>query len=336
VPGEGDAVSILAGMAELKPAYLIHGDDDVKLDAWRARVRDRAAREEASFELMNGAQHSGEDVALALSSMTLSMGGRYILVDCIERWKDKDVGPVVEALASPPPETVVVMLGTVNKESGSRKWSPSAKLVKAVQKAGGEVTEASSPKLAGLPGWVVERGRDLGLSVDRDAARALVDQIGTRQRRLLRELEKIKTYDPEGGKIDLAVVEAMTAHDVEAQAYQLADAVIDGDRARALALADDLQTRGVEIMHILYAMLRRTRDMRRAWAVIEAGGTTNDVQAVVGGPGWMAKRLASAARQADGERLERIAAGLADLDFAIRGGGNVDTDTALTLTLAAA
>ena len=29
-------------MAELKPAYLVCGDDDAKIDAWRARVRHRA------------------------------------------------------------------------------------------------------------------------------------------------------------------------------------------------------------------------------------------------------------------------------------------------------
>ena len=32
-------------MAELKPAYLVSGDDDAKIDAWRARVRKRAEDE---------------------------------------------------------------------------------------------------------------------------------------------------------------------------------------------------------------------------------------------------------------------------------------------------
>ena len=32
-------------MADLKPAYMIHGDDDAKIDAWRARVRKRAEQE---------------------------------------------------------------------------------------------------------------------------------------------------------------------------------------------------------------------------------------------------------------------------------------------------
>ena len=323
-------------MSELKPAYLIHGEDEVKLDAWRARVRDRAAREDASLELMDAARDSGEAVAMALSSMTLSMGTRYVVVDGVERWKDKDVTAVVAALANPPPATVVVLLGTVRKEPGRKPWSPPAKLAKAVEKAGGEVTEQAAPKASQLPGWIAEQGKRLGLAVDREAAQAMVARVGNDQRRLMRALEKIACYAPDGGRVNVDVVEELTASDVESKAYELADAVIEGDRARALVVAEDLQARGADIMHILYAMLRRARDMRRAWALMESGGTTQDVQAALRVPPFIAKRLASQARGLDGERLERIAAGLAELDFAIRGGGNVDAGTALTLTLAAA
>jgi DNA polymerase-3 subunit delta len=319
-------------MADLKPAYLIHGDDEAKLDAWRARIRKRAGDEDASIELMDGERDSGEAVAIAMSSLTFSMGLRYIVVDGIERWKDKDVGNVVDALASPPPDTVVVLIGP---RQPTKKWTPSTKLVKAVQKAGGDVTECARPKGGQLPRWVVDQGAALGLSVDRDAAQALIERNGTRQRRLQRELEKIAQYAPEGGKLDVQVVEELTAADVEAEAYELADALIEGDRALALARAEDLRDRDEDIMRLLYAMLRRAHDMRRAWAILEAGGTSQDVAAGVKMPPWLAKRLASQARSADPDRLERIAADLADLDFAIRGGGDRDTDTALTLTLAA-
>ena len=322
-------------MADLKPVYLIHGDDEVKLDDWRIRVRKRAAQEDASLELMHGERDGGDAVAMALASLTLSMGRRYVVVDGIERWKDKDVVAVVEALAAPPPETIVVLIGTVRKEPGRKAWSAPAKLVKAVQKAGGDVNECPAIRASQLPGWIADRASALDLKVDRDGAQALVERIGSDQRRLMRELEKIAIYAPEGGRVDRDVVEALTVSDVEAKAYELADAVVAGDDALALRLAEDLRDRGADIMHILYAMLGRVHDMRRAWAIIESGGSAKDVEAVDRRP-WMAKRLASQARKVDGERLERVAAGLADLDFAIRGGGNVDTDTALTLTLAAA
>ena len=125
----------------------------------------------------------------------------------------------------------------------------------------------------------------------------------------MRELEKIACYAPDGGRVDVDVVEELTVSDVEAKAYELADAVIDGDRGAALTLAEDLQDHGTDIMHILYAMLRRTHEMRRAWAVLETGGhEPDDIAAALGAPPWMAKRLCPQAREADGERLERIAA----------------------------
>ncbi len=323
-------------MAALKPVYLLHGDDEVKLDAARARVRGRAAQEGASLELMDGERDAGEAVALALSAMTLALGQRYVLVDRIERWKEKDVVAVAAALTTPPPETVVFLFGTGRKEPGRKPWSPPAKLTKAVDQAGGERTELASPKPAALPGWITQQGKDLGLAVDRDAAQALVERIGTRQRRLRRTLEKIASYGPDRGRVDLDVVEALTVSDVEAQGYQLADAVVDGDRALALRLAENLRDHDQDIMHILYAMVRRTRDIRRAWALLEEGRSSQDIASLLRVPPFVAKRMAAQARGLDAERLERITAGLADLDYAIRGGGKVDTGTALTLTLALA
>ena len=323
-------------MSELKPAYLIEGDDDAKIDDWRKRIRARAEREAAtaSFDPLTG-ETPGEEVAAAIGALTLAVGRRYVLVEGVESWKDKDVIPVVAALKALPPDTVVVLIATgkVAKKGGPAP----AKLSKAVTAAGGEVKTYAQPTLGRLPAWVIERGKEMSLGIDRDAAQALVERVGQNQRRLVRELEKIVIYAPEGGRVGIELVEELTASDVEAKAYQLADAVIDGDRGLALALAEDLQVRGADIMHILYALLRRTHEMRRAWAVIETGGTTDDVAMALGlRQGWMAKKIVPRAREADGERLERIAAALADLDFAIRGGGKVDTDTALTLTLTAA
>jgi DNA polymerase III subunit delta len=323
-------------MSELKPAYLIEGDDDAKIDDWRKRIRARAEREAAtaSFEPLTG-DSPGDEVAAAIGALTLAVGRRYVLVEGVENWKEKDVSPVVAALKALPPDTVVVLIATgkVAKKGGPAP----AKLAKAVTAAGGEVKTYAQPTLGRLPAWVIDRGKEMKLAIDRDAAQALVERVGQDQRRLVRELEKTLTYAPENGRVDVELVEVLTVPDVEAKAYQLADAVIDGDRGLALALAEDLQLRGADIMHILYALLRRTHEMRRASAVLELGGTTDDVAAAVGlRQGWMAKKLVPRAREVDGERLERITAGLADLDYAIRGGSNVDTETALTLTLAAA
>jgi DNA polymerase III subunit delta len=321
-------------MADLKPAYLVHGDDEVKLDSWRARLRRRAATEgqEATLEVLQGERLTASAFAEATGALTLGVGRRYVLADGVERWKEKDLGPAIEALKSLPPDTVVLLLGSGKVSRG--KGPVAEQLAKAVKALGGDVQLCEAPRPARLPDWVVKQGAELGLVVGEDAAHALVERIGGDQRRLVRELEKLECYEPEGGRVDREAVEALTISDLEAKAYELGDAVIEGDRERALRLAEDLRERGEEIMHILFAMLRQLRQARRAAAMLDQGASTQQIASALRVPPFIAKPIAARAGRADTARLERTLEALAELDYAVRGGANLDAGTGLTLMLA--
>ena len=58
-------------MPGLKPAYLISGDDDAKIDAWRARVRRRAEEENGpgALETFDAASDPPEAAATALTTL---------------------------------------------------------------------------------------------------------------------------------------------------------------------------------------------------------------------------------------------------------------------------
>jgi len=321
-------------MADLKPAYLVHGDDEVKLDSWRVRLRARAAREgsDATLEILAGDQLTPAAFAQATGALTLGLGLRYLLADGVERWKEKELGPVLEAVRALPADTIVLMVGTGKV---SRKTGPAPEsLAKAVRAIGGEVQVCEAPRANRLPAWVVEQGRELDLIVSEDAAHALVERVGADQRRLVRELEKLACYGPEGGRVDRDAVEALTVSDVEARAYELGDALIDGDRERALLLGEDLRERGAEMMHIVFAILRQLRQARKAAAMLERGASTQELASALRVPPFVAKQIAAQAGRADAARLERALERLADLDYAVRGGTNLDAGTGLTLTLA--
>lgn len=330
-------------MADPKPAYLLQGDDDVKIDGWRNRVRERAADDsDATLEVFPD-KTPAEEVAAALSSMTLAIGRRWMLVEGVERWKDKEVQAVAAALGGVPADTIVVLIATGTIKRGKPGPAP-AKLAKAVEKRGGEITTYKAPTASRYAGWAAEQAGKVGLSLTPDAAQALVNRVGEtdgrpprlHERRVMRELEKIAVYAPEGARVDLDTVEALTAPDVEARVHQLADALVDGDTALALTLAEDLRDRGAEMMHILFGLLRKVGDTRRVWAMLEDGASTQDVAAALRVPPFIAKRIVTEAERADGARLERLAAALADLDYAVRGGTNVDAATELTLMVAGA
>src|SRR3954466_16381598 len=108
-------------MAGLKPAYLISGDDDAKIDVWRARVRRRADEERGpgGLEAFDAGASDPEEVAAALAMLSFDSGTRYLLFDAgpryllgaqVEAWNPAQLEPVVDVLGSLPPETVLVLI----------------------------------------------------------------------------------------------------------------------------------------------------------------------------------------------------------------------------------
>jgi DNA polymerase III subunit delta len=322
-------------VSELKPAYLVCGDDTAKLDAWRARVRSRAAAEapEATLEVFRDDRLTVEAVAESLASLTLSVGRRYLLVDGVERWKDREVEPVGPALAAAPPGTVAVFIA---------EGKPPARLEKAVKSCGGQVDVSEAPKPAAYPNWVAKRAEEMGLGLTRDAARELIERVPRderhrpNQRRLMRELEKLAIFAEGEREMDADAVALLTSSETDARVYELGDAVIEGDAQRALQIAEDLRSRGEDMMHILFALLRQLRDCYRCAAMIAAGRSQTEVQATLRVPPFVARRVVARAKAADPERLERALDLLAELDYAIRGAGTRDQESALTLTLVGA
>jgi DNA polymerase III subunit delta len=323
-------------MADLKPAYLVHGDDEVKLDAWRRRLRARAAEEGPSttLEVLSGDRLTADAFAEATGALTLSVGGRYVLADGVERWKEKDVKLASEALKGLPPDTVVLLIAAGKVVRG--KGPASETLAKAVKALGGDVQVCAAPRPAQMPGWIAERGQELGLVVSADAAHALLERLGPEQHRLMRELEKIACFAPDGERVERETVEALTASNLEARAYELADALIEGDNQRALRLAEGLRVQGEEIMHIVFAMLRQLRQARKAAAMAETGASSLQIASALRLPPFIAKQIAARAERADTAQLDRALEQLAELDYAVRGAANRDAATALTLTLAGA
>ena len=321
--------------AELKPAYLIHGGDESSIDDWRARLRARVEREgpQATLEVLRDDRLTGESAAEEITALTLSMGRRYVLADGVERWKAGDVKAVTAALAQLPTDTIVMFIAVGDAPKG---------LDKAVKACGGEVRKFDV-KRGQDSGWAREHARKLGVKLEQDAADALVATIPRdekkkrlRQQTLMRELEKLATFVGEGGTVDVDTVALLGASAVETQTYELADAVIEGDRERAISLAEKLLHQDVDMMVILYALRRKLRDAHRAWAMVQKGRSVDDVHSVIGGHPYGVKVLVSKVKRLDGERFERAHALLADLDWSIRGGSSRDQESALTLMLAGA
>lgn len=312
---------------DLKPVYLVCGDDEARIDAWRGRLRRRAEAEggPGALELLDPAAVTPADVAAALGTLTMSIGTRYLLVDGVEGWKAGALEPLEAALADPPAATVLVLIA---------RGRATERLAKAVERAGGEVRRLAAPKSWEMPAWVIERAAADGLALDPEAARILLGAVGARPLRLQRELEKLALMIHPGNRADAEAAAESASREGSPRAFDLADALVDADPARALGLAEELAEERPS--SLTFTIVRRLREVHAAAHMLAAGSGEREVAGALRQPPWLAKKTIARARAADPAALERALCAFADLEVETRGGGQLDEASALTLTLARA
>jgi DNA polymerase-3 subunit delta len=312
-------------VAAFKPAYLIHGDDHGRIGERRARLRTLAEAESGTggVETFEGDASAPEAVALALNAMTFAMGRRFLIVDGVERWKDAEVQEVlVGVLADMPPETTVAFFA---REDGRIK-AP-AKLAAAVKQAGGDVVAEAMLKSRELPRWTVAEAARLGITLEGAAAKALVDQVGDRQQRLLRELEKLALEHGEGAHIGVEEVEGAAATSAESQVWGLVDALVARDRRAATQAFLELRAQGETLPRLVPLMARRMRDVLAIATRLEAGESPAQVKDSLRMSSWAADRRIKEARASEAEALRRALEALAELEVASRGMSELSDDT---------
>jgi DNA polymerase III subunit delta len=323
-------------MPELKPAYLIHGDDHGAIAERRAGLRALAQGEGGadSVEALEGEEATPAGAATALAAMTLALGRRVILVDGVERWKQSEVQKqLVPALQRMPPDTTLALFA---REEGRVK-APAA-VHEAVKQAGGQVVAQEMVKPWELPKWARAQAAQMGIELDTAAAKALVAQVGDRQQRLLRELEKLALEqsspdDPASGgampgkaapprpiRVSAQDIEARAAHSAEQRAYTLADALVGGDRRASTLTYIRLRTQGERLSGLTYLMAARLRDALAVALRLRAGESAAEVKRGLRMPSKAAERFIADVARSEPDRLREALGVLADLELDTRGG----------------
>jgi DNA polymerase-3 subunit delta len=326
-------------MAALKPAYLIHGDDHGAVAERRAGLRalgEGAQGDAASVEVLEGDSATPARVAQALSTMTLATGRRVIIVEGVERWRDADVEQHLEpAMTQMPPDTTLALFGREEQ----RAKAPAA-LHEAVKRAGGQVVAQMTMKPWELPGWARQQGARIGISIDAAAAKALVAQVGERQQRLMRELEKLAlegdapefveadegaaTTAPAGApamtRVTVGDIERRAARSAQWRAYGLTDALLGGERREATFSYLRLRGQGERLSGLTYLMAQRLRDALAVALRLRDGESVAEVKRGMRMPARAAERFLADVGRTDPDRLRQALVALAALEVDSRGG----------------
>ncbi len=91
---------------------------------------------------------------------------------------------------------------------------------------------------AGAPNWVRDYVHQAGGAIDPGSAAYLVGMVGTSLLRLSTELDKLLAYT--GGRITRVEIDELTLYTHEHTNFEITDAIINGDRRRALRVLDHI------------------------------------------------------------------------------------------------
>jgi DNA polymerase-3 subunit delta len=315
---------------EMRPLYLISGTDGAKIDATRSRLKARAEREAGAealgvFEPGEGrGMPDHEALLMAIPAMSLMDSRRYLLADGVEKWRDKQLQAVAEAVGALPPDLTLVLIA---------RAKPPPKLLKAVKAAQGEIHHFEAPKAREMPRQLVADAKGLGFRLDSGAARMLVDRMGAGPVRLRNELERLAVWAGPGGEVGAGDLEEMIADTSEAAVWSLSDALLEGDEATAQRLGEQLIDQGENVTGLIYGLASRLRGACAAAAQLEEGVPPREVESSLKMHPYAAKQLVARLRDADLGDLRRATESLAELELWCRGGADYGDPLAFTLAI---
>jgi DNA polymerase-3 subunit delta len=243
-----------------------------------------------------------------------------IVVEGVERWREAEIERwLIPAMGSMPPDTTLALFA----REEARAKAPAA-LHDAVARAGGQVVAQMTVKPWELPKWAREQAARIGLALDAGAAKELVAQVGERQQRLLRELEKLALEgdgeSSEARAVDALEIERRAAHSAQWRGYALADALVGADGREATVLYLRLREQGERLSGLIYLMAQRLRDALAVAERMRAGESAASVKRGLRMPARAAERLLADVARSDPERLRAALGALADLELDSRGG----------------
>jgi DNA polymerase-3 subunit delta len=256
--------SHLAG--EPTRAYLVSGDEALLVgeaaDAIRARAKRSGFDEREVFFIERVADWD----AVRATSNNLSLFGSRKLIEIRLPSGKPGVGganAIADLLANASADNVYLMLtGKLEREQNNSAW------VKAFETTGAWVA-VWPVELARLPQWLRARAVTLELDIDDDAVRFIVDRTEGNLLAAQQELEKLRLGASEKRKrIDLAAVQASIGDSARFDVFQLGEAALGADVARALRILAGLRSEGVEPTLALWSIVR---EIHNVWGTTQQG-----------------------------------------------------------------
>jgi DNA polymerase-3 subunit delta len=295
--------------SELRPIYLLTGGDRPKIRRALARLRARFGPE--SVETLDAAAAGGEEAVAACNSLGLFAGdgGRLVVVEGVEQWKKEDEEAIAGYVANPAPGALLALVA-----GGDLKGST----LPALAAKAGEVLAYDIPRPRDLPSWVRAQFERLGVAVDAEGARALVEVVGEDATALASEVDKLAAWSG-GEPIGRREVELLAAPAHEASQWAIMDAWGARDLTASLSACHADLERGAEPFLVAMRLGSQVALVRQVQVLQEEGLGARDIAKRLRKHEFRVRKALGHAENYSRDELDEAVVRLARLDAALKG-----------------
>jgi DNA polymerase III delta subunit len=256
---------------------------------------------------------------------------RVVIVDHAEALKELDL------IGSFPREAALVLVAVERLAAGrSRRGqrvkapdAPAANLLDAVEAAGGTIERIERLAPVDVPGWISARAGLHGVRLDPEAVATLASAVGSDTERLEQEIRKLGAYAG-NAPVTATDVRTLVSGAIEADVFELTQAVVRKDARSAVATLERLLAEGNAVQQILALLLWQFRVLLFASAIRTNADAERMAKAIRSSP-YAIQRATAFARRVTRADIVRAYEAIYAADQVIKTGRAESDVAALTL-----
>ncbi len=316
---------------KFKPVLVLHGEEEfLRSELIRAApgaiVPDESIRS-FNCDVLYGPETSMDQVITLARSYPMMSDRRLVIVREAERilrakpagaaakGKKKSVeDPLLLYLDKPNPDTLLIF---EMEKFGAKNQSPFKDLAEKAQ-----VVEFPELKEGEAVVWAAARAKQMGRTLTTEAARLLVNYLGTPLRALANELEKLALYCGETKSISDKDVEQIAGASRENNVFELTKAIGASNKPMAITIALRMLDQASDQKQFMFVMLSRFIEQMTIARELAAKGENERAIAEAlelrGGAAYFAKEIISQARRYTRARLDAALHAILDAEYQSR------------------
>ncbi len=247
--------------------YFFYGDEDYLIDKELEKLKKGLDKNFLDMSFKTYDCPNFPELISILRTQPMMFGKMLIVINCYDyfskTFEDKEVKQIVSALEDNNENLDIAFIAKIPRNSG-KKLDSRKKLFKTLKGYNSkEINTIPLYKTAELEDWIGKLAKSKGLKIEKDAANAMITQIGNNIRQFDIELDKLKLFAHPKNIVTAAMVKEDCISNEDLFAFS--DFLLQGEKDKALLEYKRLLDKKfpMEILATLQTLVRR-------WIILKA------------------------------------------------------------------